>query len=77
MVGADPAKERQDHQQAEAMYATKDSLPTSAAEPRFSSKGEQPIAKSPYVRKYYDDDGEYPIPPRSELGKRIPSSKRQ
>jgi len=47
----------------EAMYTTKDPLLASADEPRFSSKGEKPVARSHYVRKYYDDDGERPIPP--------------
>jgi hypothetical protein len=61
----------------EAMYTTKDPLLASADEPRFSSMGEKPVAKSHYVRNYYDDDGEYPIPPSSQLGKRIPSSKQQ
>jgi hypothetical protein len=49
----------------EAMYTTKDPLLASADEPRFSSMGEKPVAKSHYVRKYYDDDGEYPIPHRA------------
>jgi hypothetical protein len=49
----------------EAMYTTKAPLLESAGEPRFSSKGEKPIpdVKGRYVWKYYDDDGEYPIPP--------------
>lgn len=48
----------------EAMYTTKAPLLSSAEEPRFSSKGEKPVphAKGKYVWKYYDDDGEYPIP---------------
>jgi hypothetical protein len=58
----------------EAMYTTKDPLLVLAAEPRFSSKGEKPVAKLPYVRKYYDDDGEYRVPRSSQLLKRIPSS---
>lgn len=61
----------------EAMYTTKDPLLISADEPRFSSKGEKHVAKSHYVRKYYDDDGEYPIPPPSQLRNAIPSSKQQ
>ena len=61
----------------QAMYTTKDPLLASADEPRFSSKGEKPVAKSPYVRKYYDDDGEYPIPSSKQLRTRIPSSKQQ
>jgi hypothetical protein len=52
----------------EAMYTTKTPLPASADEPRFSSKGEKPVAnaKGKYVWKYYDDDGEYPIPPSKQ-----------
>jgi hypothetical protein len=48
----------------EAMYTTKTPLLASAGEPRFSSRGEKPVpnAKGRYVWKYYDDDGEYPIP---------------
>jgi hypothetical protein len=56
----------------QAMYTTKDPLLASADEPRFSSKGEKPVAKSQYVRKYYDDDGEYPIPSSKQLRTRIP-----
>jgi hypothetical protein len=49
----------------EAMYTTKSPLAAAAGEPQFSSKGEKPVpnAKGRYVWKYYDDDGEYPIPP--------------
>jgi hypothetical protein len=49
----------------EAMYTTKSPLLPSAGEPRFSSRGERPVpnAKGRFVWKYYDDDGEYPIPP--------------
>ena len=49
----------------EAMYTTKAPLLPTPGEPRFSSKHEKPIpnAKGRYVWKYYDDDGEYPIPP--------------
>jgi hypothetical protein len=46
----------------EAMYTTKDPLLVPADQPRFSSRGEKPVAKSHYVRKFYDDDGEVPIP---------------
>ena len=46
----------------EAMYTTKDPLLVPADEPRFSSRGEKPVAKSHYVRRFYDDDGEIPIP---------------
>ena len=52
----------------EAMYTTKAPLLATADEPRFSSKGEKPVpnAKGKYVWKYYDDDGEYPIPPSKQ-----------
>jgi len=52
----------------EAMYTTKSPLLASADEPRFSSKGEKPVpnAKGTYVWKFYDDDGEYPIPPAKQ-----------
>jgi hypothetical protein len=61
----------------EAMYTTKDPLLASDDEPRFSSKGEKPVAKSQYVMKYYDDDGEYPIPPSNQLPERNSSSTQQ
>ena len=53
----------------EAMYTTKAPLLASADEPRFSSKREKPVpnAKGKYVWKFYDDDGEYPIPPSKQL----------
>jgi hypothetical protein len=56
----------------EAMYTTTTPLLAARGEPRVSSKGEKPIpgVKSRYVWKYYDDDGEYPIPP-----KQIPPAK--
>jgi hypothetical protein len=49
----------------EAMYTTAKPLLASANEPRYSSLADKPILgvksdKGP--RKYYDDDGEYPIP---------------
>jgi hypothetical protein len=49
----------------EAMYTTKAPLAASVDEPRLSSKGEKPVpnAKGKYVWKYYDDEGEHPIPP--------------
>ena len=52
----------------EAMYTTKAPLLGSAGEVGFSSKGEKPVpnAKGTYVWKYYDDDGEYPIPPSKQ-----------
>jgi len=53
----------------EAMYTTKSPLLALADEARFSSKGEKPVrhAKGKYVWKFYDDDGEYPIPPSKQL----------
>jgi hypothetical protein len=52
----------------EAMYTTKAPLVAAADELRFSSKGEKPVpnAAGKYVWKYYDDDGEYPIPPSKQ-----------
>jgi len=49
----------------EAMYTTKSPLLSVAGEPRLSSANEKPVpnAKGRYVWKYYDDEGEYPIPP--------------
>jgi len=49
------------------MYTTTTPLLVSDDEPRYSSKGDKPIPgvksdKGP--RKFYDDDGEYPIPPK-------------
>ena len=48
----------------EAMYTTTTPLPVAKSE-RISSAGEKPIpgVRGSYVWKYYDDDGEYPIPP--------------
>ncbi len=56
----------------EAMYTTKAPLLPLPGEATFSSKHEKPVpnAKGTYVWKYYDDDGEYPIPP-SKLKKPI------
>ena len=53
----------------EAMYTTKAPLLAAADEARFSSKGEKPVpyAKGKYVWKYYDDDGNYPIPPSKQV----------
>lgn len=63
----------------EAMYTTKNPLLPSRNGRRFSSKGENPLpnVKGRYVWKYYDDDGEYPIPPSKQLHlrKRIPALK--
>jgi hypothetical protein len=52
----------------EAMYTTKSPLLAAADEPRFSSKGEKPVpnANGIYVWKYYDDEGEHPIPPSKQ-----------
>jgi len=52
----------------EAMYTTKSPLLAAADEPRISSKCEKPVpnAKGKYVWKYYDDDGNYPIPPSKQ-----------
>jgi len=49
----------------EAMYVTKNPLLAERNARRISSKGETPLpnVKGRYVWKYYDDDGEYPIPP--------------
>jgi hypothetical protein len=54
----------------QAMYTTKAPLLPLSGEPTFSSKHEKPLpnVKGTYVWKYYDDDGEYPIPP-SKLNK--------
>jgi len=49
----------------ESMYTTSAPLLASKSEVRVSSRGEKPIpgVKGRFVWKYYDDDGEYPIPP--------------
>jgi hypothetical protein len=47
----------------EAMYTTNAPLVVSPGEPRFSSKGEKQVATRTWVRKFYDDDGQRPIPP--------------
>jgi hypothetical protein len=46
----------------EAMYTTNAPLVASADEPRFSSKGEKRVASNKWVRKFYDDDHQRPIP---------------
>lgn len=53
----------------EAMFTTKTHLAVSDAEPRFSSKAEKPVpnAQGRYVWQYYDDEGEYPIPPQKQV----------
>jgi hypothetical protein len=50
------------------MYTTKAPLLAAADEPRVSSKSEKPApnAKGKYIWKYYDDDGNYPIPPAKQ-----------
>jgi hypothetical protein len=52
----------------EAMYTTKSPLLTSANEPVFSSQGEKPLpnVRGNYVWKYYDEEGENPIPPSKQ-----------
>ena len=47
----------------EAMYTTAKPLVASADEPRFSSKGEKRVASRRWVRRFYDDDHQRPIPP--------------
>jgi len=59
----------------QAMYTTTNSLVASAtvAAARLSSKGEKPVphAKSDHgPRKFYDEDGQYPIPPKKKFLKR-------
>lgn len=65
----------------EAMYTTKNPLVAARNGQRFSSKGEKPLSnvKGRYVWKYYDDDGEYPIPPSKQLlsRRRIPSTRQK
>ena len=54
----------------EAMYTTKEALAAAPGEPRFSSKGEKPVAgaKSDHEMKfYYDDEGLRPIPPSRQI----------
>jgi hypothetical protein len=50
----------------EAMYTTNAPLVVSPGEPRFSSKGERRIASRTWVRKFYDDDHQRPIPPSEQ-----------
>ncbi|MBZ5706247.1 MAG: glycoside hydrolase [Acidobacteriia bacterium] len=49
----------------QAAFTTTTPLLASADEPRFSSRGDKPVpnAKSDFVRKYYDDEWRFPIPP--------------
>jgi hypothetical protein len=56
----------------EAMYTTTTALLASDNEPTFSSAADKPIPgvkgdKGP--RKYYDDDGEYPIPQKRRMAR--------
>jgi hypothetical protein len=53
----------------EAMYTTKTALIGSLDGPVFNSAGEKPVpdAKGRYVWRYYDDEGEYPIPPSKQI----------
>ncbi len=48
---------------SEGMYTTSAPLAVSAREPRLSSKGETRMATRTWVRKFYDDDHQRPIPP--------------
>jgi hypothetical protein len=57
----------------EAMYTTTSPLVAAADSAYFSSKGEKPVphAKSDHgPRKFYDEDGEFPIPPPKKNLKR-------
>jgi hypothetical protein len=57
----------------EAIYTTTNKLVAVAGSARFSSKGEKPNpnAKSDHgPRKFYDEDGEFPIPPPKKILKR-------
>ena len=54
----------------EAMYTTPQALQARAGAQYFSSRGERPVrhAKSDHgPRKFYDEDGKYPIPPGKRL----------
>jgi hypothetical protein len=50
----------------EAMYTTNAPLVVSPGEARFSSHGERRVAARRWVRKFYDDDGQRPIPPSEQ-----------
>lgn len=57
----------------QAMYTTAQPLVAAAGVTYFSSRGERPVpdAKSDHgPRKFYDLDGEFPIPPKGKLLKR-------
>lgn len=53
----------------EAMYTTATHLAVSELEPTFSSAREKPVpgVVGTYVWQYYDDEGEYPIPPSRQV----------
>ena len=51
----------------ESMYTTTSPLLNPAGVARFNSKAERPLANAKPdhgPRKFYDEDGQYPIPPR-------------
>ena len=50
----------------EGMYTTNAPLVASPDELRFSSKGEKRVASRRWVRKFYDDDHQRPIPPSEQ-----------
>ena len=53
----------------ESMYTTKTALTAAPNEPFFSGLNDKPIpgVKGRFVWKYYDDEGEYPIPPAKQV----------
>jgi len=53
----------------EAMYTTQNAMTASLDEPVFSSANDKPVpgVKGRYVWKYYDDEGEYPIPASKQV----------
>jgi hypothetical protein len=63
------AKTLQDGSFNEAMYTTKDPLLAEANDVFLSSKHDHVVrhAKGRYVWKYYDDDGQNPIPPSKQV----------
>jgi hypothetical protein len=56
----------------EGMYTTNAPLVASPGEPRFSSKGEKRVASRTWVRQFYDDDHQRPIP-STEQNPPVPS----
>ena len=56
----------------QATFTTTTPLMASADEPRFSSRGDKPVpnAKSDYVKRYYDDEWRFPIPPSKKPPKK-------